>query len=38
MNFYVPEGYRPQISLRETQIAIKTVKDFFRDAAIRPQR
>ena len=29
MNFYVPEGYRPQISLRETQIAIKTVKDFF---------
>ena len=29
MNFYVPEGYKPQISLRETQVAIKTVKDFF---------
>ena len=29
MNFYVPEGYKPQISLKETQVAIKTVKDFF---------
>jgi len=29
MNFYVPEGYVPKIDLRETQIAIKTVKDFF---------
>ena len=29
MNFFVPEGYKPQISLRETQVAIKTVKDFF---------
>ena len=29
MSFYVPEGYRPQIDLKETQVAIKTVKDFF---------
>ena len=29
MSFYVPEGYKPQIDLKETQIAIKTVKDFF---------
>ena len=29
MNFYIPEGYAPQIDLRETQVAIKTVKDFF---------
>lgn len=29
MNFYVPEGYEPKIDLRETQIAIKIVKDFF---------
>ncbi len=29
MSFYVPEGYKPQISLKETQVAIKTVKDFF---------
>ena len=29
MNFYVPEGYKPQIDLKETQVAIKTVKDFF---------
>lgn len=29
MNFYVPEGYEPQIDLRETQIAIKIIKDFF---------
>ena len=29
MNFYVPDGYKPQISLRETQVAIKLVKDFF---------
>lgn len=29
MNFYIPEGYQPQIDLRETQIAIKIIKDFF---------
>ena len=29
MNFYVPEGYVPKIDLRETQIAIKIIKDFF---------
>ena len=29
MNFYVPEGYVPKIGLRETQAAIKTIKDFF---------
>ncbi len=29
MSFYVPAGYRPQIDLRETQIAIKIIKDFF---------
>ncbi len=29
MNFYVPEGYKPRIDLRETQVAIKIVKDFF---------
>ncbi len=29
MSFYIPEGYKPQIDLKETQVAIKTVKDFF---------
>ncbi len=29
MSFYVPEGYKPQIDLKETQVAIKIVKDFF---------
>lgn len=29
MSFYVPAGYEPKIDLRETQIAIKIVKDFF---------
>lgn len=29
MNFYVPKGYEPKIDLRETQIAIKIIKDFF---------
>ena len=29
MNFNIPEGYTPKIDLRETQIAIKIVKDFF---------
>lgn len=26
----VPAGYEPAIDLRETQIAIKIIKDFFR--------
>ena len=29
MNFIVPAGYTPDINLKETQIAIKIVKDFF---------
>lgn len=29
MSFYVPDGYTPQIDLKETQVAIKIVKDFF---------
>ena len=29
MNFIVPAGYTPDIDLKETQIAIKVVKDFF---------
>lgn len=28
-NFILPEGYRSQLDLYDTQIAIKTVKDFF---------
>ena len=28
-HFQVPEGYTPSLSLYETQVAIKTVKDFF---------
>lgn len=35
MNFHVPEGYEPKIDLRETQIAIKTVKDFFQKELTR---
>ena len=32
---YIPEGYSSQLSLRDTEIAIKKVKDFFeRDLAI----
>ena len=32
----IPEGYRPLLNLRQTQIAIKKVKDFFeRDIAIQ---
>ena len=26
---YIPEGYKAALSTRETQIAIKKVKDFF---------
>lgn len=29
MEFYVPEGYKPMMDLRQTQTAIKIVKDFF---------
>ena len=33
---YIPEGYTPRLSLRDTEIAIKKVKDFFeRDLAIQ---
>ncbi len=35
MAAYIPEGYVPHLNLRETEIAIKKVKDFFeRDLAI----
>ena len=29
MKFVIPEGYKPQLSIKETEIAIKEVKDFF---------
>lgn len=29
MNFIIPEGYRPAINIKETEIAIKLVKDYF---------
>ena len=29
MKFVVPEGYKPYLDVRETEIAIKEVKDFF---------
>ena len=35
MKFYVPAGYEPQIDLRETQTAIKIVKDFFQKELTR---
>ena len=28
-HLYIPEGYHSELSLYDTQIAIKTVKDFF---------
>ena len=35
MPHYIPEDYVPHLSLRDTEIAIKKVKDFFeRDLAI----
>ncbi len=35
MPHYIPAGYEPHLNLRETEIAIKKVKDFFeRDLAI----
>ncbi len=30
-NIYIPEGYHSELNLKETQIAIKKVKDFFQD-------
>lgn len=30
-HFMIPEDYRPQLDLHDTQIAIKTVKDFFQN-------
>ena len=29
MRFVVPEGYKPQLNVKDTEIAIKDVKDFF---------
>ena len=26
---YIPEGYKPSLNLKQTQVAIKQVKDFF---------
>lgn len=35
MALYIPEGYKPHLNVRYTQLAIKKVKDFFeRDLAI----
>ena len=28
-NFYIPEGYQSHLDLYDTQVAIKTIKDFF---------
>ncbi len=28
-HFIIPEGYTPGIDLKETQVAIKIIKDFF---------
>lgn len=30
----IPDGYRPALNLKETQIAIKTVKDFFQQQLV----
>lgn len=33
---YLPAGYKPLLDIRQTQVAIKKVKDFFeRDLAIQ---
>ncbi|MDD4112724.1 MAG: aspartate--ammonia ligase [Herbinix sp.] len=29
MKFVIPEGYKPQLNIKDTEIAIKDVKDFF---------
>jgi aspartate--ammonia ligase len=31
-NLVVPEGYKPELTIRETEIAIKQIKDFFEQA------
>ena len=31
-NFIIPEGYCPQLNIRETEVAIKEVKDYFERA------
>ncbi len=33
-NFYIPEGYKSQLTLHETQVAIKEVKDFFQSLLV----
>ena len=32
MQLYVPEGYKPKLDLRETEVAIKKLKDYFESA------
>ena len=32
--FYIPEGYKSQLTLHETQVAIKEVKDFFQSLLV----
>lgn len=32
-NLKIPENYRSELNLHDTQIAIKTVKDFFRTSS-----
>lgn len=34
-NLIIPEGYKSQLNLHDTQIAIKTVKDFFQSLLIK---
>ncbi|HPU62661.1 MAG TPA: aspartate--ammonia ligase [Mobilitalea sp.] len=29
MKFFIPEGYKPQLNIKETEIAIKEIKDYF---------
>ncbi len=35
MDFYVPCGYKPELDLRETQKAIKIIKDFFQQELVK---
>ncbi len=32
MQLFVPEGYKPKLDLRETEVAIKKLKDYFENA------
>lgn len=32
MKLFVPEGYKPKLNLRETEVAIKKLKDYFEEA------